>query len=251
MSNPLQVLVVDDNPRMASVLADILELHHYAVEIAHSGAEALEIAARLPLHCAISDIRMPGMDGIDLCKQLVQIQPDLLCVLMTAYSHPDRLADSRDQGILAVLEKPLDIEHLLSFLDLLRQKRTVALVDDDPAFVYSLGDVLESQGFAVKRITDAHRVPDALSGEEEIVLLDMKLNDNMTGFDVLQNIRTVYDELPVLLVTGYRLNVEEAIQQALTLNAYTCIDKPVQISNLLTTLEEIRRLQLKKALKRQ
>jgi CheY-like chemotaxis protein len=132
MNNPLHILIVDDDPMMAKTLADILRLIGYDVEIAHSGTEALEKIEQaspdnehssLPLFdCVISDIKMPEMNGVELCHYIKQRIPYLPVLLMTAYSEDNLIRKGMDEGVVDVLTKPFNIDKLLVFLDHLEEK---------------------------------------------------------------------------------------------------------------------------------
>jgi DNA-binding NtrC family response regulator len=234
----LRILVVDDDLRMASTLADILTWEGYEVAVAGNGVEALKAAQRLSFDCVISDIRMPDMDGVALSHNLYAIQPDLPMILMSAYAAAD---------LTQVLDKPLEIGHVLNFLALLQQTRTVVIVDDDPLFLQTLGNILESHDFAVKKIVDPLRVVEEIGGYEEVLLLDMKLN-NSNGCEVLQQIRTRHTDLPVLIVTGYAEEMTNLVRQMFNLKVYGCLHKPLDIPALLHLLAEIHARQLQEAL---
>ena len=70
----------------------------------------------------------------------------------------------------------------------------------------------------------------------------------MSGLDILKEIRGRHPHLPVILVTGYRDEMGEAIEAALKISAYTCLYKPLQIEELLQRLNEIHSRGLAKAL---
>lgn len=251
MTEPLRILIVDDDPRMVSTLADILIWQGYRVATACSVAEALERASGQPFDCAISDIRMPGMDGVALYQALRALWPDLPMILMTAYAAEELVQTSRQLGVLGVLDKPLKIKQVLDFLTRLQQPRTVVIVDDDPVFAQTLGDILERHSFVVKTITDPERLlvqaAETINGQEEIVLLDMKLK-GLDGRQVLQQIRSRHRKMPILLVTGYGEEMAFSIQQALQMKAYACLYKPLAIPELLHLLDEIRIRQMQEAL---
>ena len=86
MDRQLRILVVDDDRRMTKTLVDILRVKGYDPEPAHSGEEALEKIRGSQFDCLLTDIRMPGMDGVDLFQAIGEIQPQLPVVLMTAYT---------------------------------------------------------------------------------------------------------------------------------------------------------------------
>ena len=249
MSEALRILVVDDDQRMATTLADILEAKGYQVETAHSGAEALEKVAGKPFDCVLSDIKMPEVNGVELYRAIKARQPDLPVVLMTAYSSDSLVREGLEEGAVAALTKPLDIGMLLTFFSFLRRERSVVIVDDDDDFCRTLGDILRARGFGVTGIADPRQVMEGLEADGDVVLLDMKLN-SINSLDVLRTIREQYPRLPVILVTGYREEMSPAIAAAQELSAYTCPYKPFEIEKLLKILPQVRRSELGRVLGR-
>jgi len=247
MKDKLHILVVDDDRRMAKTLVNIFQVKGYEAEAAHSGSEALEKVAEDSFACVLADIRMPGVNGVELYRALKARRPDLPVVLMTAYSTDERVREGLEEGAVAVLTKPLDINLLLSFFSSLRQERSIVIVDDDPGFAKTLGDILRARSFVVTQITDPHGVVERVRADGQVVLLDMKLND-VSGLEVLKEIMEQHPRLPVVLVTGYREEMGRAIEAALKIGAYTCIYKPFQIEGLLQVVAEIRRQELRRAL---
>jgi DNA-binding response OmpR family regulator len=151
------------------------------------------------------------------------------------------------QGVVGVFNKPLDIAQLLGFFSSLAKNHAVAIVDDDPAFCKTLGDILRQRGFNVTQITDPHADVDLMASESQTILLDMKLN-SINGLDVLKSIRKQYPTLPVLLVTGYRQEMAETIRAALEISAFTCLYKPLEIPDLLEKLAAIQLERLRSAI---
>ena len=243
MNDDLRVLVVDDDPAMANTLVDILRVKGYQAEAANSGAEALDRAKRAPWDCLLTDIKMPDMDGVELCRAMKAQYPDLCVILMTAYAQDSLVNDGLDKGALAALAKPLDLNALLSFFPALRQETSVVIVDDDPEFCRTLGDVLSQHDFAVAEVTDPNQIMPHLVENGEVVLLDMKL-DGCTGLDVMKQIRRAHPLLPVILMTGCGQEMAPKIEAALQISAHTCLYKPIEMQELLRTLAEIRDLEL-------
>jgi CheY-like chemotaxis protein len=108
-----RVLVVDDDPFMARTLCDILRLEHYEADTAFSGPEALRKMAAVSYGCVVSDIRMPGMNGLELQQAIKVAYPRVVVVLMTAYAADELIQAGLESGVLAVLNKPVDIDELL------------------------------------------------------------------------------------------------------------------------------------------
>ena len=121
------ILVVDDHAGMAKTVAEILRYSGYVVEIAHSGPEALEKLVDGRFDCLLSDIRMPGMNGIELYRTIKARRPGLPTLLMTAYSADGLVQEGLAEGVRAVLPKPLDIDELLALIALASNGQPVSV----------------------------------------------------------------------------------------------------------------------------
>lgn len=234
----LRILIVDDDRRMAKTLLDILKVKGYEAEAAHSGMEALDKVDKSQFDCVLADIKMPQMNGVELYRAIKAMQPDLPVVLMTAYATDKLVKEGLEEGAIASLAKPLDINVLLSFFSALRKERSIVIVDDDPKFCKTLGDILQVRGFGVTKVTDPHKVAERVGGDWQVVLLDMKL-DKISGLEVLKEIRGQHPELPVILVTGFREEMATAMDAAMKVGAYACLYKPFQIEELLQILTKV------------
>ena len=239
----MRILIVDDDRMVAKTLQDILRVKDYEVEVAYSGLEALQKLEKFFFKCVLSDIKMPEVSGVELYRAIKARQPELPVVLMTAYTTDKLVQEGIEEGVIACLTKPLDISLLLNFFSLVRKERTIAIIDDDSQFCRTLGDILRVRDFSVVQITNPHDVVERLGANNQVVLLDMKLN-HISGLDVLKELRQWHPHLPVILMTGYRQEMSSMIESALNLSAYTCLYKPLQIEGLLQALTEIHRKEL-------
>ena len=90
MSEKARIIVVDDEVGMCEFLRYLLEGEGYQVDYAHSGIEALDkLKAKLdtePFHLVLADIRMTGMDGLELLRNVKEIDPDIVFVVMTGFA---------------------------------------------------------------------------------------------------------------------------------------------------------------------
>jgi len=102
------VLVVDDEKNYLVVLADLLEDSGHQVLTASSGAEAIEIVKQVPVDTVLSDIKMPGMSGVDLLDHLLTLDADLPVILMTAFAEVDQAVLAMKKGALDHIQKPFD-----------------------------------------------------------------------------------------------------------------------------------------------
>jgi CheY-like chemotaxis protein len=248
MNQNLRILIVDDDHRMTRTLADILSLSGHEAQEAWSGPDALEKARTLNFDCVLTDIKMPGMDGVELHRKLRAAQPGLPVVLMSAYASDELIHMGLDEGVVGVFEKPLDINHLLGFFTSLAKNRIIVIVDNDPVFCQTLDDILKVRGFKVMQITDPHVDVEQMTSGAQVVLLDLKLN-GVSGVDVLKGIRRNCPTLPVILVTGHREEMSNLIQGAVDIDAFTCLYKPLEIPQPLQILAELQMKHLRGLLK--
>ncbi len=116
MDNSFSVLLVDDNPSLASAMADILTVKGYEIHVASSGAEALQVLHDHPVDVMLTDVIMPEMNGVDLYRRTRHPYPNLTTVLMTAYAADEFIQQGMAEGIRTVLTKPIDIDFLLLLL---------------------------------------------------------------------------------------------------------------------------------------
>lgn len=113
-----RVLVVEDEAVVAvGVVSMVQDAGHEVVEVARSGEEALEIAAEKHPDVAIVDIRLPGIDGIECTRQLVE-RHNTAVVILTAYSDPEFVEGAAGAGAFTYLLKPVTKEALRANLEL-------------------------------------------------------------------------------------------------------------------------------------
>jgi DNA-binding NtrC family response regulator len=107
-----RVLVVDDDPLTLKLLRKTLELAGYEVATAESGAQALERVTGQVFDAAVVDIRMPGMGGLDLLRELKRHDPSIEVVMTTAHPEVRTAVEALKEGAYDYLQKPLNLEEL-------------------------------------------------------------------------------------------------------------------------------------------
>ena len=110
MSATRKVLVVDDDPVVGKSFGRVLSQKGYAVITAESGAQALEKMQEQAYDMVFTDIKMPGMSGIELTEQIKAQQPWMPVVIVTGYGSKDNEARARAAGVADFLNKPLSPE---------------------------------------------------------------------------------------------------------------------------------------------
>jgi DNA-binding NtrC family response regulator len=118
-----KVLLVDDEVDFVDVLADRLEARGLMVFKANSGTEALSIAENKVLDAIVLDMAMPGMDGLETLEGLLEINPDLQVILLTGRATLEQAATAIRIGALDLLEKPADLDTLVSKIEMAATRR--------------------------------------------------------------------------------------------------------------------------------
>jgi len=110
MTAQSKFLVVDDDPVVAKSIDRVLTGKGYAVITASSGPEALDKLASEKYDAVITDIRMPGMSGLEVAARVKESQPWLPVVIVTGYGSPENEALAKEIGVTSFLRKPLSPE---------------------------------------------------------------------------------------------------------------------------------------------
>ncbi len=110
-----KILIVDDDPDIATMLEDRLQASDYGTVTARDGVEALELVEREAPHLMLLDLDMPRLTGLEVLKQLPKIRPaeGLPVIVMTAHASIDAAVEAMKTGAYDFLTKPLDKDHLL------------------------------------------------------------------------------------------------------------------------------------------
>ena len=106
MIDTAHVLVVDDEGAIRYSVSKTLQRIGYQVDEAASGEEALDMIARHEYEVILTDIRMPGLSGVDLLKRIKDISPDAIVILMTGYASLGTAVESLRLGAHDYLIKP-------------------------------------------------------------------------------------------------------------------------------------------------
>lgn len=111
------ILVVDDDADTCRNMADLFGDLGYVVDAADGGDTALEKAGEQSYDLGLLDLRMPGMDGLTLCRHLKRLRPRMVTMIVTAYGASSLAEEARDAGARHILPKPVDFPRLLALVE--------------------------------------------------------------------------------------------------------------------------------------
>ena len=119
----MRILVVEDERRVANFVCRALRENAYAVDLAESGEKALEMATETSYDCILLDVRLPGLSGIQVCRELRDARIDSPILMLTARSLIEQRVEGLDAGADDYLTKPFAVAELLARVRALVRRR--------------------------------------------------------------------------------------------------------------------------------
>jgi len=237
-----KILLVDDNVSQCKTMAFILQRKGYDVTIAQDGPEAISLVEKNSYDIIFMDIKMPIMNGVEAYKRIKKIRPEVKVMMMTAYAVEDLVQEALQEGAHGIIYKPLDIEKVLGIIEEAKEDNQGALilvVDADPSTCTTLKNILIKKGFRVGTANSGEEAITATKDEiSDIIFIDMKL-PTLNGLETYLAIKKIYPQAVAVMMTAYRQEMSELVEQAIHNNAYTCLYKPLDMSVMLSIIAEI------------
>ena len=109
----MKVLIIDDERSIRNTLKDILEFEGHNVELAQDGKEGFEKASQGSYDVVFCDIKMPGMDGVEVLEKLVESGVDTSIVMISGHGTIDTAVECIKKGAIDFIQKPLDLNRIL------------------------------------------------------------------------------------------------------------------------------------------
>lgn len=134
----IKVLVVDDEEVIRKGICRIMEGRGYQVESSESGFGAIEKLQKAPFNIVITDLKMPGMDGIEVLKAIKILQPDVPVIIITGYSTVDTAVEAMKNGAFDYIAKPFTPVQIIDIVEKALEQRTVQMQRAHPAVGPSL-----------------------------------------------------------------------------------------------------------------
>jgi DNA-binding NtrC family response regulator len=239
-SRRTMILVIDDNAALAENIAEILEELSVEVHVADSAEVALARFDEHPWSLVMTDVRMPGIDGIELLTQIKDRSPATPVLVMTGYADHHMIARAHDSGALAVVYKPLDLDALLELVARIAvANKAILVLDDDHALVSNLTEILsEEHGVLTHPATNlalARKLATAIDFNVAVIDLRLPDGDGMTLAHEL--LRRPEQDCSIIILTGYPELVETEANERLVV-----LTKPVATPRLLECVREANRV---------
>lgn len=244
MKDKESILIVDDNINLTKTMSFILTHKGYTVATAKDGIEAIEKIKDNFFDIIFMDIKMPLMNGVETFKKIKKIKSESTVIMMTAYAVEDLVQEALKEGAYGIIYKPLDIDNMVNLIRKASgdgQGALILVVDDDPGTYTTFKNVLSKNGYNVAVCTNGEEAIIAVQKKSfDLIFIDMKL-PTINGLETYLAIKETDPDVIAIMVTGYREEMEELVHSALNENAYTCLYKPLELSNVLQLIDNILR----------
>lgn len=135
-----KVLVVDDDKVLQQSVKQALEFHHFKVEVADNGKEAVNAVYRDKYDLVVMDVNMPEMDGLEALVEIKKHDPSIIVLILTAYSNVSDAVKAVKEGAFNYLEKPITSDNLVALIKRALKARSMVETTAFSAPTLSLGD---------------------------------------------------------------------------------------------------------------
>ena len=190
MKEDARVLVVDDEPMVCLALTNWLEEENYFAQAVEDGPQAIGAVREENWDIVLLDLRMPGMDGMEVLKQVKEIAPQTVDIMMTAYASIPGAVQAMQEGAYDYIVKPLDVDQL----NLMLQR----IVEHQQLITENI--------LLRKRLTEQYEFEDIIGRSEAMQ-------------EVFEMIKAVTDTNATVLITGETGTGKELVARAIHSNS--------------------------------
>ena len=233
-----RVLVVDDEPSVLLTLAGNLEIEGFEVVEADSALRALELIEHERFDLVLSDVRMPGMDGVTLLRKVHERRPELPVILMTAFALESAIAEAIHAGVFTVLPKPLDLEHLFAVIAIAARRPIVLVVDEAASPAEATARELVAAGVAARAVSEPGEVLAVVArGEADICVVGLS-GAGTAAAALIEEVRALDPNVACVALSGPDA---PAMLSRVAAATHALLRRPVTPDHLLRTIVEARR----------
>lgn len=181
----MKLLIVEDEPNVVSVLKRGLSSEGFELSVAPDGFIALEMVSAHSFALIILDIMLPGINGLDLCKQIKKNHPQIPIIMLTALSSTENIVTGLDNGADDYLVKPFKIAELSARIRMLLRRHAGGLQQADE--IITIGDL--QINISGKTVTRANQEITLTATEYRLLqFFARNKNKTLSRIDILENV---------------------------------------------------------------
>ena len=238
----IKVLVVDDEKIIRDFFARLLSLQGLEVIEAEDGYKASELAKGNKFDLYFIDVRMPGMDGLETFRQIRQVHPEALVVMMTGYALDNILEQAQKEGASGSIRKPFAIGEIKGIVEKAAREKNkevsnILVIDDDQAVLNFFGNFLKAKNQKYSLVNNAKGALELIQREKfDLIFLDLVLKD-ADGLEFYKNIKEILPQAEIVIITGYHDKAKEIEGKP---DISGLLYKPFEIDGIIKYIEKIK-----------
>ncbi len=181
----IKILAVDDELTSLAIIKKVLSIEGYSVTSVVNGDEALQKCKEIKFDIVVTDFNMPGLNGIELTKEVLNIDPDIAVILVTAYASVKAVVDAIKVGAFDYLTKPVDKDELL--LSVKRAEEKIKLVKENTLLKQQLETNDSAASASSEYLTSSPKMQEMLAEAKKVSASDSTIlitGSNGTGKEV-------------------------------------------------------------------
>lgn len=216
----VRLLVVDDDEGMRETLADIFEMEGYRVDAVADAQAALDFAGLRFYHLALLDLKLPGVNGLDLLTQIKGMSPDTVVMLITGHASVESSVDAINLGAEGYILKPIDIPEVkASILRALEKQRLVFQNRELMEELREMNKQLEAKNQELEEEIAERRSLQSQLVESEKMLAIYQLAAGVTH-EIANPLTTVMGRVQLLLRDARKLELPGSVVHSLEIVQY-------------------------------
>jgi DNA-binding response OmpR family regulator len=254
-----KILVIDDERMVCDLLRAVLSRYGHEVLTAFDGRNGLALFEQHRPRFTLLDLRMPGMDGIEVLTRIRALDPKASVIVLTGAGSADLENQARQMGVTDFLSKGLSLDVLVQAMERVMQQPvkppaspsqsadtqkapahsqeagSILVVDDEPQIRDLLRKFLSARGYQVRVATDGQQALALVDQKSpDIIVLDVNM-PGMNGIEVLKRLRAKNYAGGVMFLTSSQ--DEMLLQEGLELGSVDILGKPVDLERLELTIQ--------------
>lgn len=244
----VKILVVDDDKDTCKYLKEFFEQRKCVVLTANSGSEGISIVKKEDPGIVLLDIRMEGMDGLEVLKEIKRYDSTIKVIMITAASDEETREKAQELGADYFIKKPLNTMYLEGTVSLKiaefakeRRKKTIKvpkilIVDDEEQTRQTLRDYLSPRiECEIIEVSDGYEAVKRLESDRiDLILLDINM-PGMKGTQVIKKAREISKDIAIIVITKWD---SSEFSKQLKSSEVEYIPKPLSLKVVRSKVEE-------------
>jgi DNA-binding NtrC family response regulator len=240
----MRILIVDDEDSLLLTLVANLELEGFEVIGAGDPMGALELVRREAFDLVLTDIRMPGMNGVELFRTIRSLRPEMPVILMTGFAVEGLVDEAILEGAFAVLPKPFDIEQVIAVLSR-AVSRPVVLVVNNREGAEPAAAALRAMGLACRTAADEEVTLSVVRDRQaDVIVVDLGMLGSKTP-ELVERMRAIDPSIAVITIASHL--VPDLFQKVAALGVSACLLQPFTPTELVRIIARARARPLARA----